>query len=385
VWTKGDQVIGTVNSCQVLTLVNPKPQGGYFEVSFNSQPGYIPVNSAVVGIPTACLQSSTTSQTTSIMPQNSFVFFYHDDHLGSTGYLTDQNGALSEHIEYLPFGETWTQQDRGTQIFPDYEFSGKELDTETGLYYFGARYYDPRTSLWQSADPGLGDCLPNSEEDLGLPGEGGVYASQNLSLYSYAHDNPLILTDPDGESPKFILIGERMWRVHAMKDYLLERGVPKENIFVFRLRNPLVELFNTTQSAMARAKANRPEGSKMTKEERILYWKNLGGRVGGMEADREWTAMAIDRPEAVVLNVGKDKSRTDTSDYWAMEMRLIKNAKTEMIDFDADIEQDPRTFKGKVKSVGSMTQILLKRKGVSPVKKWKAVGVSKGVKLTSGR
>ena len=200
IWTKGVQVLGTANSCQILTLLNPKPQGGYFQVSFNNQPGYLPVNAAVVGIPLSCFQTST-SQNTSIMPKNNFVFFYHDDHLGSTGYLTDQNGNLSEHLEYLPFGETWTQQDRGTQIFPDYEFTGKELDTETGLYYFGARYYDPRISLWQSPDPGLGDFFPENPEDKDLPGEGGVYLSQNLSLYSYAHANPLVVTDPDGAVP----------------------------------------------------------------------------------------------------------------------------------------------------------------------------------------
>lgn len=201
-WTKGVQVLGTANSCQVLSLLNPKPQGGFFQVSFDNQPGFVPVNTAVVGIPTACLQSSLASQTASIMPKNSFVFFYHDDHLGSTGYLTDQNGTLSEHIEYLPFGETWTQQDRGTQLFPDYEFTGQELDPETGLYYFGARYYDARTSLWQSPDPALGDFLPDASGNAELAGEGGVFASQNLSLYSYAHENPLVVVDPDGREPK---------------------------------------------------------------------------------------------------------------------------------------------------------------------------------------
>ena len=34
-----------------------------------------------------------------------------------------------------------------------YMFNGKELDTETGLYYYGARYYDPRVSLWLNVDP----------------------------------------------------------------------------------------------------------------------------------------------------------------------------------------------------------------------------------------
>ena len=91
-------------------------------------------------------------------------FFYHADHLGSSNYVTDANGALYEHLEYFPFGETWVQESSNTQRTP-YLFSGKELDEETGLYYYGARYYDPRTSqfistdpLLQSTGPGLSDA-----------------------------------------------------------------------------------------------------------------------------------------------------------------------------------------------------------------------------------
>ncbi len=184
IWTKGSLVLGTVNSCQVLTLTNPKPQGGYFLVLYNNQPGYIPANSAVVGLPTSCLQTSVQSQTSSGLPKNSFVFFYHTDHLGSTGYLTDENGALAEHLEYLPFGETWVEQATGTQLFPDYQFTGTEFDPETNLYWFGNRYYDPRTSLWQSPDPTLSTFL--------TPEKNSLYDSTSFALYSYARNNPLV-------------------------------------------------------------------------------------------------------------------------------------------------------------------------------------------------
>lgn len=188
VWTKSNAVLGTVNLNQVVTLDNPEPQGGYFEIDYQGQVGYIPTGDAVVGIPV-----TVGTNKGSALPTNAFVFYYHDDHLGSTGYMTDVNGNLSEHLEYIPFGETWSQQQIGTQVMPLYQFSSMEMDTETGLYYFGARYYDPRLTLWESPDPILDEYLNGARND-------GFYNPENLSLYMYCGYNPLILTDPDGLS-----------------------------------------------------------------------------------------------------------------------------------------------------------------------------------------
>lgn len=82
-------------------------------------------------------------------------------------------------------------EERGSTKLP-YLFTGKELDTETGLMYYGARYYDPRTSVWQSPDPilnGYMDGKPNK----------GVFDSLNLSLYTYTRQNPIKFIDPDGK------------------------------------------------------------------------------------------------------------------------------------------------------------------------------------------
>ena len=76
-----------------------------------------------------------------------FQYFYHPDHLGSTSYVTDRDGEVWQHLEYFPFGETWANEVTNNLRVP-YRFTGKELDEETQLYYFGARYYDPRTSVW---------------------------------------------------------------------------------------------------------------------------------------------------------------------------------------------------------------------------------------------
>jgi RHS repeat-associated protein len=133
-------------------------------------------------------------------PVEKDLYFFHPDHIGSSHYVTDTQGQLFQHLEYFPFGETWVEESSNTQRTP-YLFTGKELDEETGLYYFGARYYDPRTSVWQSADPALAKFLPTGtpERDQQLPGMGGIYNSLNLGLYTYAHQNPVRLADPDGE------------------------------------------------------------------------------------------------------------------------------------------------------------------------------------------
>jgi RHS repeat-associated protein len=89
-------------------------------------------------------------------------------------------------------------------------FTGKELDAETGLYYYGARYLDPKTSRWLSGDPALGEYFPvapvNDEakkRNQNLPGQGGVFNYVNLHAYHYAGNNPVKYTDSDGRTGSF--------------------------------------------------------------------------------------------------------------------------------------------------------------------------------------
>jgi len=112
--------------------------------------------------------------------------------------ITDGSGNLREHTEYFAFGETWVQE--GASKKTPFMYTGKELDQETGLYYYGARYYDPRTSVWQSVDPILEKYLPSGdpEKDKNLPGMGGVFNSGNLAGFTYTHQNPVKYVDPDG-------------------------------------------------------------------------------------------------------------------------------------------------------------------------------------------
>jgi RHS repeat-associated protein len=117
------------------------------------------------------------------LPDINFLYFYHQDHIKSSIYVTDFDGELYEHLQYFPFGETWIEEKSNTQRTP-YEFTAKELDEETELYYYGNRYYDPRTNVWQNP----GDIF---EHYLDTRIKGAIYNSGNLNLYAYYCQNPL--------------------------------------------------------------------------------------------------------------------------------------------------------------------------------------------------
>ena len=97
-------------------------------------------------------------------------------------------------------------------------FQKVEMDEETGLYYYGARYLDPKYSRWLSGDPALSDYIPKAPIDdeakkhnEKLPGMGGVYNTVNLHLYHYAGNNPVKYTDPDGRITKIEIL-EAKWK-----------------------------------------------------------------------------------------------------------------------------------------------------------------------------
>jgi RHS repeat-associated protein len=162
-------------------------------------------------------------------------YFYHPDHIGSSNYVTDTNGNLYEHLEYFPSGETWVEESSNTQRTP-YLFTSKELDEETGLYYYGARYYDPRVGLFASPDPVKTtapalrlpiepvtddgrphlwelDARETSAQQLGFTSahstpsrqiDSGLTQPELLSVYAYARHNPLVYHDPSGLEAKKI-------------------------------------------------------------------------------------------------------------------------------------------------------------------------------------
>lgn len=99
--------------------------------------------------------------------------YYHADGLGSIVKMTDSTGNVIQTRQYDAWGNLEVGADQ-----PGYAFTGREWDPETGLYYYRARYYDPKIGRFISEDP------------IGLAG--------GINSYAYARNSPHNLTDPSG-------------------------------------------------------------------------------------------------------------------------------------------------------------------------------------------
>ncbi|MBW2690920.1 MAG: RHS repeat-associated core domain-containing protein, partial [Deltaproteobacteria bacterium] len=119
------------------------------------------------------------------------TYYAIKDHQNSVIALVDAAGSVVENYEYDAYGNTKVFNAAGTELTASspgnrYTFQGREIDWDTGLYHFRARWYDPETGRWLSKDP------------VGISG--------GLNLYAFCENNPVHFVDPDGlmasRSPK---------------------------------------------------------------------------------------------------------------------------------------------------------------------------------------
>lgn len=108
------------------------------------------------------------------------TFYLHKNQINSTSIQTDAQGDVVTTVEYLPYGEiaSLTGADSLRR-----KFTGQELDAETGLYYFGARYYDPWLARFTTADDRLGAHWTQPDA---------------FNRYAYVLNSPVRNIDPTG-------------------------------------------------------------------------------------------------------------------------------------------------------------------------------------------
>jgi RHS repeat-associated protein len=110
------------------------------------------------------------------------TFYFHKNQINSTTVQTDDQGNASTTVEYCPFGEI--NSISGPDTFRQ-KFAGREMDSETGLYYLRARYYDPVIGRFITADD--------------QPG-GPLHRHDAFNRYAYVLNNPVTCVDPMGHS-----------------------------------------------------------------------------------------------------------------------------------------------------------------------------------------
>src|SRR5262249_37631955 len=113
------------------------------------------------------------------------TLFSHTDGLGSIVKTTDASGAITLTRQY----DAWGNLEAGAGQ-SGYAYTGREWDSETNLYYYRARYYDPQAGRFLSEDP------------IGFDG--------GINFYAYVSANPVNMVDPGGLDEHHIVV-QRAW------------------------------------------------------------------------------------------------------------------------------------------------------------------------------
>jgi RHS repeat-associated protein len=177
------------------------------------------------------------------------IRYQFGNHLGSAALELTATGEIISYEEYFPYGSTSYQAGpNAVEVsFKRYRYTGMERDEETGFNYHGARYYVPWLARWASADP--------------------VGIQDDLNLFAYVHDNPLMLVDSSGTDGKPALPPAQDWHSDAFGD------IPDDLPFRSAVIKPEPECVQGEEGPrgefLRKKGENRPPPTKYTKPKAI--------------------------------------------------------------------------------------------------------------------
>ncbi len=186
----------------------------------------------------AIIDTLTVENGTTLTTPVETVRYQYSNHLGSACLELDASAAIISYEEYHPFGTTSYRSGRNEVdvSLKRYKYVGKERDEETGLYYYGARYYAAWIARFISVDP-LNEKYPE------------------LSAYQYASNRPIIAIDLDGLEAKLLItdniIGYTSQHIYGDQLGVTEITVPVYDVILIDAQNPSKEIahFGVTRDA----------------------------------------------------------------------------------------------------------------------------------------
>ena len=161
---------------------------GGFEI-YRRYPGPMPTSAVVLERDTlhimddqrriALIETRTLDTAGNDRAARQLIRYQHGNHLDSSTVELDEQAQLISYEEYAPYGISTYQASRNKlETSRRYRYTSKERDEETGMYYFGARYYAPWLARWTSYDPAV--------------------LARGLNSYSFVRNDPVGLHDPTG-------------------------------------------------------------------------------------------------------------------------------------------------------------------------------------------
>jgi RHS repeat-associated protein len=178
--------------------------------------------------------------------------YYHPDQVGNVRYITNSEGIKVYETAYAPYGEKVASKTTATINPAHYMYTGQE-DDGTGLYYYGARYYDPEIARFAGADT----IIDGADQVAGY------------NRFMYVHGNPIIWNDPTGHYSWSEFKSDVSSAWSSVKSAFSGGSVPGHNANIDRGRGDNKQQGGSTQTISNNTSPTRQVSDGMTVDDII--------------------------------------------------------------------------------------------------------------------